>query len=451
NGPRAVQGGEPIFVNPQIGPYFAGGRADAAQNSYQPDSEDCLVLNVLTNGLSGKRPVMVYIHGGGFFNGSGALTLFANKFVREQDVVLVGINHRLNIFGYLYLGGLSSKYAQGNAGQLDLVAALEWVRDNITAFGGDPANVTIFGESGGGGKICALLGMPAARGLFARAIVESGSMIHNDTAEEATGTAHTILSNLELQDNQADELQRMPVEKLFGAISPKPGGPPLGMRLSPVVDGITLPAQAWEPAATPLAAGIAMLIGCCKDEATLFSQGNPKVFALDWDSLSAQLVQEELSAADAGTLVDIYRRAYPQESPSDLYFRIRTDRTMRPGGVRQAELKAAQGDPVYMYSFNWNTPLIDGKLRAFHTAELPLAMRLVLYPEAEQLSRQLAAAWASFARNGNPNNPLLPEWPQYTPEQRTTMTFDIPTCSAVNDPNGEARKFLRGKRLKGVL
>src|SRR4051812_34873152 len=165
-GPRCVQGPENIFTHPIIGEYFAGGRPDRLELAKQTDSENCLVLNVLTPGLRGKRPVMVYIHGGGFTSGSSALTLFSDGLVREQDVVLVGVNHRLNVFGYTYLGGLSSKYATGNVGQLDLVAALEWVRQNIAQFGGDPSKVMIFGESGGGAKVSALMAMPAAKGLF---------------------------------------------------------------------------------------------------------------------------------------------------------------------------------------------------------------------------------------------------------------------------------------------
>ncbi|MHB1356187.1 MAG: carboxylesterase/lipase family protein, partial [Anaerolineae bacterium] len=349
NGPRAIQSPGSIFTAPDLGPYFSGGRADAAENCFQPDSEDCLVLNVLTNRTSGKRPVMVYMHGGGFFTGSGALTLFADRFVREQDVVLVGVNHRLNIFGYLYLGGLSDQYKQGNVGQLDLVASLEWVRDNIASFGGDPANVTIFGESGGGGKVSALLGMPAARGLFKRAIVESGSLLHASTAEEGTATAKAILSNLGLTDNQVDELQNISAEKLFAALSPKPGGPPMGIHLGPVVDGVILPTQPWEPAASALASGVTMMVGCCKDESTLFIRDTPQVFSLDWDTLRAELAEMELAAADVDPLIAIYRRAHPAETPSDLYFRIRTDRTMRHKAVAQAELKLVQGDPVYVY------------------------------------------------------------------------------------------------------
>src|SRR5690349_1969438 len=208
-GPRCVQNPGNIFTHPIIGEYFAGGRPDRLELAKQSDSENCLVLNVLTPGLRGKRPVMVYLHGGGLTSGSSALTLFSDGLVREQDVVLVGVNHRLNVFGYTYLGGLSAKYATGNVGQLDLVAALEWVRGNIPQFGGDPGNVMIFGESGGGAKVSALLAMPGARGLFHKASVQSGSSLRVGTRETGTESAKRLLANLGLAEKQVDDLQRI--------------------------------------------------------------------------------------------------------------------------------------------------------------------------------------------------------------------------------------------------
>jgi len=260
-----------------------------------------------------------------------------------------------------------------------------------------------------------------------------------------------IMANLGLGVSDVEALEALPAERLFGALTPRAGGPPLGMRLAPVVDGITLPEQPWEPAATPYAAGVPLLIGCCKDEATLFARDNPAVYHLDWDGLRAELARTGLNAADTASLVDIYRRAHPAESASDLYFRIRTDRTMRSRVYAQAELKLAQGDPVYMYYFSWNTPDGNGELRAFHTADLPLEMRIVLHPEAEELSKQLASAWAGFARDGNPGSALLPSWPRYDLEKRAVMVFDIPSCSVVNDPDREAREFLKDRPFEGVL
>src|ERR1039458_8737596 len=231
-GPRAMQFEGPLGppradpVAKGIDLYFTGGGANSFELANTKVGEDCLVLNVVTGGVSGKRPVMVFIHGGGFASGDGILALSADKWVREEDIVVVGVNHRLNIFGYTYLGGISEKYADsGNAGQLDLIAALEWVRDNIASFGGDPQNVTIFGQSGGGAKISTLLAMPPAKGLFHRAIVESGSMLHVSTTTEATERAKSLLKALGLSEGQVDELQKIPAEKLMAAGRPAPPNP----------------------------------------------------------------------------------------------------------------------------------------------------------------------------------------------------------------------------------
>jgi para-nitrobenzyl esterase len=215
-GPRAMQAGtDNIFGSPLIGDYFSGGRKDALKITAEPNDENCLVLNVMTPGLRGKRPVMVYIHGGGLDALSGALTLISDRFVAEQGIVLVGVNHRLNVFGYTYLGGLDVAHPDsGNVGQLDLIAALAWVRGNIENFGGDPSNVTIFGESGGGGKISTLLAMPKAKGLFHRAIIESGSfLLKVREPEAATEDTRALMSRLGLNASQIGELWRIPADR----------------------------------------------------------------------------------------------------------------------------------------------------------------------------------------------------------------------------------------------
>lgn len=451
-GPRCVQGPGVLFLDPVIGEYYCGNHPEREKLSQQPESENCLNLNVLTPGLTGKRPVMIYIHGGGFAGGSDVMTLFCDRFVHEQDVVLVGVNHRLNVFGYLYLGGLSQKYTSGNAGQLDLVAALEWVRDNIAAFGGDPDNVTIFGESGGGAKISTLLAMPAAQGLFHRAIMESGSLLQVDDPDAGTATARAVLAALGLDERRVDDLARVAATDLHAALdrAPRtPQGATLGMALGPVIDGQTLPHQTWEPSAPLESAGVPLMVGNCKDELTLFvggfMPGDPEAaFHLDAAGLRAQLAEGGIPAGEVDALLALYRHAYPAETPSDLFFRIATDRGARWNATRQAELKIAQGGAnVYTYYFNWNTPCGQGRLRAFHTAELPLALRLVAYPEVEPLSRQISDAWVAFARTGNPSHAGLPHWPAYTLAERATMIFDVPTSAAVNDPDGEMRRMLR--------
>lgn len=446
-GPRCIQGEGNLFLSPIIGEYFGGGRADRVELARQIDSENCLVLNVLTPGLRGKRPVMVYIHGGGLTSGSSLLTLYGDGLPREQDVVVVGVNHRLNVFGYTYLGGLSSKYAVGNVGQLDLIAALEWVRDNIEQFGGDPARVMVFGESGGGAKVSALLAMPAAKGLFHRASVQSGSSLRAGTAEAGTESARKLLANLGLKENQVDELQNVPADKLFAAARGRGTGG--GM----VVDGHSIPQQTWDPKAPEVSAAVPMLVGDDKDESTLFSLNNETLFSLDDAGLRASLVKAGIAEGDLDPLLTIYRRDHPAETPTDLYFRISTDRGARRNAIRQAELKAEQGKAnVYMWYCQWNTPLGEGKLKikSFHTCDLPLTMRLVRFPESEQLSRQLSGAWAAFARTGSPSQKGLP-WPAYNLAERATMIFDGPKSDVVKDPDRDERLLVRDRPSAGPL
>ena len=445
-GPRCVQGQGNIFLHPIIGEYFGGGRPDRIELAKQVDSENCLNLNVLTPGLRGKRPVMVYFHGGGLTSGSSLLTLFGDGLVREQDVVLVGVNHRLNVFGYTYLGGLNPKYATGNVGQLDLVSALEWVRGNIAQFGGDPGNVMIFGESGGGAKVSALLAMPVAKGLFHKASVQSGSSMRVGTVETGTESARRLLANLGLTEKQVDELQKIPAEKLLAAVAGRGGS---GM----VVDGHSIPQQTWDPKAPEVSAAVPMLVGNDKDESSLFSLQDAALFSLDNAGLRARIVKTGIPESDVDSLLALYRKDHPKESPTDLYFRIATDRGARRNAIRQAELKVEQGKAnVYMWYCQWNTPLGDGdkKIKSFHTCDLPLAMRLVLFPESEQLSRQLSGAWAAFARTGNPSQKGL-TWPAYNLAQRATMIFDGPKSEVVNDPDKQERAMLRDRPSGGLL
>jgi para-nitrobenzyl esterase len=379
------------------------------------------------------------------------LTLFADAFPREQEAVLVGINHRLNVFGYLYLGDLSEKYSSGNVGQLDLIAALEWVRDNIANFGGDPKNVTIFGESGGAAKISTLLAMPAARGLFHKAILESGSMLRVAAREEAAPIAKALLGTLGLPESRLDELQKIPAADLLAASSRIPAGTP-PLRYRPVVDGRTVPQQTWDPEAPDPAAGVPMIIGCCKDESTLFSARDEALFRLDEAGLRDRIIKAGIPEGEAGPLIAAYHKNHPKDTPTGIYFRFSTDRGARWNAVKQAELKLKQGDgAVYMYYFAWDTPCGDGKFKAFHTAELPLAMRLVRYPESEQLSKQISGAWAAFARRGNPAHGGLPDWPAYSTSRRSTMIFDADKSAAIDDPDREQRLLLKDRPSRGLL
>jgi para-nitrobenzyl esterase len=431
-GPRALQSAPPLGplgkdpVMRSINLYFTGGGPNMFETANDKMGEDCLVLNVCTPSLRGKRPVLVYLHGGGFASGDGILALSASRWVREEDVVVIGVNHRLNIFGYTYLGDLSPKYADsGNAGMLDLIAALEWIRGNIAAFGGDPANVTIFGQSGGGGKVSTLLAMPKAKGLFHRAIVESGSMLNVATKEEATQRAIELLKSVGLTEQQVDELQNLPAEKLLAADRPMGMPPGRGLGPQPVVDGRSIPQQTWTPAAPATAAGIAMIIGCCKDETASFALGRQALFNLDAAGLRDQEIKAGIPADMVDKLLALYHRDYPDDDPSDTFFRLASDRTARWNVLNQADRKLAGGvGSVYVYNFAWSTPVFDGKMRAFHTSELPMIFRRVEYPESEQLSRQICGAWSAFARSGNPNHAGLPNWAPYSTASRAAMIFD---------------------------
>ncbi len=431
SGPRCIQGPGNLFDTP-IGDYFCGGHKEELGLAQQTDSENCLNLNVLTPGLKGKRPVMVYIHGGGFTSGSGIIVLAADAFPREEDVVLVSVNHRLNVFGFTYLGDLDPKFADsGNASLLDLVAALEWVRDNIANFGGDPTNVTIFGESGGGGKISALMAMPSAKGLFGRAIIESGSNLRAGDKAQAVTRAKALLAKHEIPESRVGELQKIPASKLFGSGG---GG-------GPIVDGRSIPSQTWDPDAPALSANVPLIVGTCRDEtAWTLGERNDALFTLDDEGMRSRLLpQLRVPASDIDDLIAIYRKARPGISPSDVFFGITSDRGTRMNAITQAERKARLGAaPAYMYYFTYNTPMEDGRFRAFHTAELPLVLRLVRYQNSDKVSRELAAGWASFARKGAPDN-----WPAYNLETRATRVFAENEAHMENDPLKEARlKYL---------
>jgi para-nitrobenzyl esterase len=419
--------------------------------------EDCLVLNVWTPGPGDgrKRPVMLWIHGGGFAQESGSWPwIDGEALARRGDAVVITINHRLNIFGYLHLADLGGeKYsASGNAGMLDLVAGLEWVRDNIAQFGGDPGNVMILGESGGGAKTCTLLAMPAAKGLFHRAAIQSGAWLRGTPRAQANEVAETVLKELGISASNLQELQRLPVEKLLalktGALGPlPPRRGTLRMGFSPVVDGKILPSHPFDPVASPVSADIPLLVGCTQYEATLFYLADDAVFSLDEAAMRGR-VAEMLDEPMASRAIDVYKKAYAGASPSDLFLLLASDRLARMDAIRLAERKHAQGKaPVYMYLFTWNSPALGGKLRSPHTVEIPFVFDntdiptvMTKSPTAKALAEKTSEAWIAFARSGNPNHAGLPNWPAYTPSQRATMRMDD-TCAVVNDPGSEARRL----------
>jgi para-nitrobenzyl esterase len=430
----------------------------AAVDRREPAGEDCLRLNVWTPALgNGRRPVMVWLHGGGYSQASGSFIIYNGaNLARRRDVVVVTLNHRLNLFGYLYLGEIAGeKYADsGNAGMLDIVAALEWVRDNIAAFGGDPGNVTVFGQSGGGGKVCTLMGMPAAKGLFHKAIAQSGSNVTGTSRASATRTAQTFLDRLNLKPGPwpgwAAELHKVPTDRLLGAIR--------GLNFSPVVDGKNLPAGPFDPVASPLSASVPLLCGSNETEVA-WTRG-AVIDDIDEAALRTQIKQDVrgIQDADADRLIAAYRKARPGISNVDIHLILASDNSVRNGMLTIAERKAdAKQAPVYMYYFTWRSPVHDGKLKAYHTLDIPFVFENVDLATAMTGGRQdryalqdrMSAAWTSFARTGNPNvKGLLPDWPAFDTTRRATMVLDN-ECRVVSDPNAEERRTLTALRKAG--
>jgi para-nitrobenzyl esterase len=417
-------------------------------------SEDCLVLNVWTPALrsSSRRPVMFWLHGGGFAAGSDGRSWFdGSNLAHKHDVVVVGINHRLNVFGYLYLAQLGGqKYADsGNAGMLDIVLALRWVHDNISNFGGDPKNVTIFGQSGGGAKVSILMAMPAAQGLFHKAIVESGSALRATSPDVATAASERIIHHLGINANQVDRLQQISMDQLLAAARDVSVDGPLP--LSPVVDGHALPTNPFDPNAPEISANIPMIIGSNATETTLLiGARDPKVFSLDNDNLRTRLKQlYKLSDANIGSLLDIYRHDLPDASPSRLFFAITSDRMVRTNAITQTERKVALGAaPAYMYYFNWPTPVLEGRLHTPHDLEIPFVFdNIAKAPtllgsgaDVQPLADVVAGAWTSFARTGSPSQKDL-SWPAYNIEDRPTMIFND-RSEVVKDPGRQERLAL---------
>jgi para-nitrobenzyl esterase len=418
-----------------------------------PMSEDCLNLNVWTLGLKGseKRPVMVYFHGGGYDRGSANFSLYDGRnLAGKHDVVMVGVNHRLNILGYLYLpenGG--EKFAHsGNQGLQDLVLALQWVRDNIENFGGDPNRVTIFGQSGGGAKVSALMGMPAAKGLFHRAIAMSGSQVTAMEREDAARNTNNVLRALNMYATQISKLQDVPTEQMMDLSVrryPLNGNAPL--RWGPAIDAITMPKSPFDPVASEYSESVPMMIGSTETEVTW--NARQSYDPLDDQALHKKM-KEVLRADDAATdrVISVYKKNRPRASNLDLYLIAASDAGgMRLGPALEAERKVMQGKaPVYKYYFQWYSPVRGGQLRAMHTMDIPFAMDIVGITKSEvgtgkeqqPLADKMSAAFVAFAATGKPATKLLPEWPAFNLEARPTMVFNN-ECKVVNDPYREER------------
>jgi len=427
-----------------------------ALDRQEPMGEDCLNINVFTPGLgAGNRPVMVWLHGGGFAGGSGNWLLYeGTNLARKEDVVVVSVTHRLNLFGFLYLadlGGGDRWASSSNVGMQDVVAALGWIKENIAAFGGNPSNVTTFGQSGGGSKVTTLMAMPSAKGLMHRAIAMSGAQVRGATRENATRAAEQFLGKLGVKPNQLDRLQQFTWQQLQEAFFSEPRIQ--GLAGGPVVDGRSLPRDQWAPDAPAVSADVPLMMGSTETE-DAWSDPPPPLQMPEDEMLTRVRRIVRNDDAKARELVAVYRKTHPGISNTDVYLIMNADNTRRANAQLLSELKTAQGKaPAYLYFFNWRSPVHKGQMKAYHTLDIPFAFYNIdqaasmtgAMQHRYALAHKMSAAFAAFARSGNPNHADLPMWPAFNARTYPTMIFGNDT-KVMNDPNREERLALKAIR-----
>jgi para-nitrobenzyl esterase len=418
--------------------------------------EDCLQLNVWTPGVKDnrKRPVMVFYHGGGFSTGfDNALASYDGESLARHDVVVVTCNHRLNLFGYLNLPEVGGSKYTANSGLLDLVAVLHWVKNNIGQFGGDPGNVTIFGQSGGGGKVLCLMAMPSAKGLFHRVINQSGPFLQFESRDTARAMTEEVMRQLGLARGDVDKLQDMPVDRLVGAgaemIKKLGAAAPVFRRQYglagwwPTVDGTVLPRHPFDPDAPAISAHVPLITGTVFNEQTNALDGGGAMTEAE-----LQKGVGEAFGANGPAIIAAYRKDWPNATAFEIYGAIAAEGFRRPAfeqAARKAMLNAA---PSYVYVYNWHTPMLDGRPGTFHASDLVFtfdnAVRCSNYsglrPEALAMSKRISGAYVAFARTGNPNHPGLPHWPAHT-RDGATMVFDN-ICKVRNGLEAEGLKLI---------
>jgi para-nitrobenzyl esterase len=428
-----------------------------ALNRLTPQSEDCLTVNVFTPGADNKsRPVMVWMHGGGFSAGSGNYLLYdGTNLAKKEDVVVVSVNHRLNLFGFLHLAGLGGeKWARStNVGIQDLVASLEWVRDNIENFGGDPDRVTIFGQSGGGGKTTTVMAMPSARGLFHRAVAQSGSAFRGQTADDATAGAEQLLSRLGIDKNRLERIQEIDWRDIQKAYYAEPRIARLGN--GPVIDGTILPRNQWDPTAPSYSANVPIMAGSTENENGWVG---PPPYELP-DAEMRELFRTRLAnndAAEGDKLLALYKRRHPETRNRMLWLMAESDDTRRHLAQELCRLKAEQGTAAsYLYFFDWQSPVHNDRMGSYHTLDIPfvfynmdIGASMTGSDQARyELGHVMSAAWAAFARTGDPNHADMPTWPKFDPSSYPTMVFGS-RVHVANDPNKEERLALAELRAK---
>lgn len=417
------------------------------KGAYGPQDEDCLFLNVWTADprVGASKPVMVYIHGGAYSNGSVTDPLNdGQRLAARGDAVVVTVNHRLNAFGYLYLALLDPRFPDsGNAGQLDLICALQWVRDNIAAFGGDPTRVMVFGQSGGGAKIATMMGMPAAKGLFQRAATMSGQQVTASGPLNATARAKAFLARL-----GGGDVATLPTARLveaLDAVDPILGG---GVYFGPVLDMRWLTRHPFWPDANPQGLAIPMMLGNVHDETRAFiGLDSPKVRGLSWDNLAERMAPELRIDILPEWLVAQYRAQFPTWSPVDVFYGATTAGRSWRGQVIEAEERARAGAPGFVYQVDYASR-VDPRRGAFHTMDIPLVFGTLdakgsetgTGADARSASKAMQDSFVAFARSGDPNHAGLPRWPRYTLDRRATMIFDV-ASHIENDPRRWQREL----------
>jgi para-nitrobenzyl esterase len=435
---------------------LAFGHAAPQSGNDGPGSEDCLFLNVTTPGLrdGGRRPILVYLHGGGYNNGSGSDPLYdGHRLCAVGDVVVVTLNHRLNAFGYLYLGEFDERFAEsGNVGQLDLVAALHWVREHAAEFGGDAGNVTVFGQSGGGAKIATLMAMPAARGLFHRAWTMSGQQVTAAGPRAAAQRARLYMDALGART--VDALLHLPMPTLLEALRTRDPSrvEDTALYFGPVLAGEALPRHPFWPDAPPQSAAIPMVIGNTRDETRAFLGNDPANFSLGWNDLPERLRKQQFVDLDPREVIAEYRRMYPQYTPSEVFFAATTAGRSWRGAVEEVEARARAGNNTWAYQLDWYPRDVDaeGRHRAFHTLDIPLVFDNTAQPgsrtgtsgEARQVAAAMRDALLAFARNGDPRTGATAGWAPYSLARRETLVFAA-TPAIHDDPRGGERLLYR--------
>lgn len=414
--------------------------------------EDCLRLNVWTPSLSpGRRPVLLWWHGGGFEAGSGSSVRYDGvNLCLRGDVVVVTVNHRLNVFGHCYLAHrLGDEFAQsGNVGFLDLVASLRWVHDNIDRFGGDPNNVMIFGQSGGGRKVSLALASPAAKGLFHRAVVHSGSHLRVRETDAAADLTDRLLHDLGIRPGQERALQTLPWQQIMSAQLKLIGE--VNQRFAPVIDDTVFDGHPWDPEAPSVSAHVPMMVGTTRTELTSQRGNEDSIYTLDEAQLLERL-EHYLPSNDIEPVVSVFKAENPWASPSQLFFLITSARGYGRDATLQLERRVrSEAAPAYRYCLMWRTPVEGGRRMSPHSLDVPLVFdnvrksaSMVGPPtdRALQMASVMAETWIAFARTGDPNNAAIPAWRPYDLEHRTAMLFDDRSM-AVDDPHRAERLIM---------